>query len=173
MNRLRIGGMVIALLTLAAGGMLFTAFNHPKAAEQPLAFSHKSHAGGEQIPCLYCHIEARRSAVAGVPTVKLCMGCHASLKVTTSNPQQLQALAQLQAHWEKDQPISWVRVYNQPDHVRFSHQRHLVKGIDCEACHGPVQTMERTQEAIVWTMARCVSCHMEQKASIDCITCHK
>ena len=43
---------------------------------QPIHFSHKIHAGDNQIDCKYCHSGARTSAVAGVPSLNVCMGCH-------------------------------------------------------------------------------------------------
>ena len=44
---------------------------------QPIPFSHKHHAGEFEIDCLYCHSGTDRSRAAGVPSVELCMGCHA------------------------------------------------------------------------------------------------
>src|SRR5687768_16317837 len=44
--------------------------------DQPIAFFHSVHAGDNQIPCMYCHYTADRSPAAGVPSVKLCVGCH-------------------------------------------------------------------------------------------------
>jgi hypothetical protein len=55
----------------------------------------------------------------------------------------------------------------------FSHNRHVLKGIACKTCHGAVETMDRVQKAVILDMDRCVACHMEKKASIDCLTCHQ
>src|SRR5262245_53617117 len=43
---------------------------------QPIPFSHKHHAGLYQVDCQYCHTGTNRSAVAGVPSDEVCMGCH-------------------------------------------------------------------------------------------------
>ncbi len=47
---------------------------------QPLAFSHKLHAGDNGIHCLFCHRYAERSPVAGIPAVSFCMTCHPTLR---------------------------------------------------------------------------------------------
>jgi hypothetical protein len=166
--------VVIVLLLVAAGvGVIFlTGSGRGNAVEQPIAFSHKIHAGQNQIPCLYCHANARRSAVAGVPSVQRCMSCHRSLaadKDTADKP----GIEKLKEYWEKEEPIPWVRVYDQPDFVRFSHKRHVLKEITCETCHGPVETMDQIEAVVILNMDRCVSCHMERRASIDCWTCHR
>jgi hypothetical protein len=43
---------------------------------QPIAFSHRLHAGELQVPCLYCHSGAEKSRHAGIPAASLCMNCH-------------------------------------------------------------------------------------------------
>jgi hypothetical protein len=43
---------------------------------QPLAFSHRQHAGELQIACLYCHGGAETSRHAGTPAASVCMNCH-------------------------------------------------------------------------------------------------
>jgi len=48
----------------------------PQAPRQPILFSHVVHAGSFQIPCQYCHADARRSEYAGLPSVERCLGCH-------------------------------------------------------------------------------------------------
>ena len=48
--------------------------------EQPIYYSHKVHAGTNQISCLYCHGGAQDSKMAGVPAVNVCMNCHKSIK---------------------------------------------------------------------------------------------
>lgn len=160
-----VGGVLFLLL---AGGAAFLLTPGPeKAPEQPIAFSHKVHAGDYQIPCLYCHVSARRSAVAGIPSVQLCMGCH---KITAMDKPEVK---KLQEFWNQKRSIPWVKVYDQPDFVYFPHRPHLLKGIACQSCHGPVETMERVRQAVTLDMDRCVTCHMERKASIDCLTCHK
>jgi hypothetical protein len=164
-SRLALLGTVIVVLVAAV--LLLTASRPPVVVEQPLPFSHKLHAGENQIPCLYCHGEARRSAIAGVPAVSRCIGCHRGLKVDTP------AIQTLKAHWEHQQPIPWVKVYDQPDFVRFSHKRHVLRGITCQTCHGEVQTMEQVRETVILNMDRCVTCHLQHQASIDCLVCHK
>jgi hypothetical protein len=134
--------------------------------DQPIAFSHKIHAGDYQIPCLSCHANARRS-VAGIPSVQFCMGCH---KLTAADKPEVQ---KLKGYWDRKEPIPWIKIFYQPDFVHFSHVAHVRTGLACQTCHGEVQTMDRFRERVAITMDRCVGCHRERQASIDCVTCHK
>src|SRR5450759_5847234 len=43
---------------------------------QPIAFSHRLHAGELQVQCLYCHSGAEKSRHAGIPATNVCMNCH-------------------------------------------------------------------------------------------------
>src|SRR5512135_1887703 len=43
---------------------------------QPIAYSHRLHAGELQIQCQYCHFGADKSRHAGIPPASVCMNCH-------------------------------------------------------------------------------------------------
>lgn len=47
---------------------------------QPIKFSHKTHAGDQQIDCQYCHDGARRSKHSIIPAANTCMNCHKAIK---------------------------------------------------------------------------------------------
>ncbi|MBV6440045.1 MAG: cytochrome c class I [Haliscomenobacteraceae bacterium CHB4] len=51
--------------------------------DQPIAFSHKIHAGVNKIDCQYCHDSARRSKHSSIPGTNTCMNCHAAVKKGT------------------------------------------------------------------------------------------
>ncbi|MDH3529363.1 MAG: cytochrome c family protein [Acidobacteriota bacterium] len=155
---------------------------------QPINFSHKVHAGDNKINCLYCHSAADKSRVAGIPTAETCMNCHTKIK--PDSPEILKVAAAL----EKNEPIQWVKVNDVPDHVVFNHSRHVVAGLSCNTCHGPVETMEKISQFSSFSMGSCVSCHRTHRevilgadgrpqisaeksekklmASTDCSVCH-
>jgi hypothetical protein len=145
---------------------------------QPIAFSHALHAGQYQIECLYCHTGTDKSRMAGVPSVELCMGCHAQFGGDLEGVQTLKKL------WDEQQPIQWQQIYRLPEHVKFRHNRHISAGVDCQRCHGPVETMDKvymTNDTIWWPwllpsskpeMGWCIDCHRQNQASQDCQTCH-
>jgi predicted CXXCH cytochrome family protein len=165
-------GLWIATITVGivavVGLGIFALGSDPQAApEQPVAFSHKAHAGQNQIPCLYCHVNARRSSVAGIPSVARCMGCH---KITAAGKPEVQ---KLKGYWDRKEPIPWSKVTWMPDFVFFQHWPHVRAEIECRTCHGPVETMDRMQQVKALTMKFCVRCHRQKKASIDCATCHR
>ena len=55
------------------------------APEQPIAFSHATHAGLNQIDCQYCHDGARRSKHSIIPAANTCMNCHRAITVGTKH----------------------------------------------------------------------------------------
>ena len=137
--------------------------------QQPINFSHKIHAGDYEIPCMYCHVQARRSISAGVPSVSKCVGCHS--QVATDRPQ----IRKLMAYWENKEPIPWIKVHDLPDFVHFPHKRHVAAGVKCQTCHGPVETMAVISREAPLKMGLCLDCHKknEVKNGLDCWTCHK
>lgn len=147
--------------------ILFLFVLKQKGPIQPIAFSHKTHAGIHQIPCLYCHQYARKAAVAGIPSVEKCRNCH--IVILPFNPE----VKKLMGHWEKKELIGWIKVIDLPDHVYFTHKRHIRSGIGCAVCHGAVEQMERFYQPVNLNMGKCLECHRQSKVSIDCWTCHK
>ncbi len=134
---------------------------------QPIDFSHKIHAGDYKIACEYCHTYARRTAVAGIPSVQRCMGCH---KITArANPE----VRKLRSFWDRKESPQWIQTVWMPDFVYFEHAPHIQSKIACQTCHGPVETMPRLGSNTSLTMDRCVACHRERQASIDCAICHR
>jgi hypothetical protein len=133
---------------------------------QPLAFSHKLHAGSNGISCLYCHRYTDKSRVAGIPAVADCRACH--LYISPEAPE----IKKLMGYWDRREPVAWVRVNSLPDYVYFPHMMHIRARIDCSACHGDVAAMERISRTASLKMGWCLGCHRQHKASIDCWTCH-
>jgi hypothetical protein len=138
---------------LATGALRRVGVSQGYAPQQPIDFSHRIHAGDNQIPCLYCHFAAERSRHAGIPPLELCMNCHARLKVALAEVEKLkEAVAQRRA-------VRWVKVHNLPDFVYFNHSQHVLRGISCSACHGRIETMERVRQVSPLTMGWCIGCH--------------
>jgi len=126
------------------------------APAQPIAFSHKLHAGDNKVPCLYCHYGARTSRHAGIPSSSVCMNCHGIMEKQTVEIERFREAAQL------DKPlVAWVKVHNLPDFVYFNHSRHVLSGVTCVHCHGEVDQMTRVEQARPLTMGWCLSCHRE------------
>jgi len=168
----RKGLLVVVILALAVGASIaITNARLTAAPEQPIDYSHITHVEAG-IQCLYCHGQAPRSTVAGIPSVERCMGCH--MVIATED----ETVQQLAGYWERGEPIPWVAVNNQPDFVYFSHRPHLGASINCETCHGKVGAMEETKPDLRMDMGWCLDCHTEQEPEhvtwlVDCIACHK
>lgn len=133
---------------------------------QPLPFNHKRHTLEHKIPCEYCHSGARRSPVAGIPSLNTCIGCH-KFVATDKGPIKL-----LTERYQTNQPLKWTKVHDLPDFVRFSHQVHVLAKISCQECHGAVEQMGVASQVAPLQMGWCVECHREKKATIACLACH-
>jgi hypothetical protein len=134
---------------------------------QPIAFSHKVHAGVNQIGCLMCHVYAEQGAVAGIPSMARCAGCH---KFIDSDKPDVKTVMEAV---RKKQALEWVRVYRLQDFVFFTHERHVAAGLRCQTCHGDVETMDVLVQASPLTMGWCVDCHRARSVPAECILCHK
>ena len=134
------------------------------APKQPIAFSHKLHAGAYEIDCNYCHTGAMKGKSATIPSVNICMNCHRSVKTESPLIQQLWAAADWKpetlSFGPNQKPIEWVRIHNLPDLAYFNHQQHVVVGgIECQTCHGPIETMDVVKQYSLLTMGWCIDCH--------------
>lgn len=155
---------------------------------QPIAFSHRLHAGELQVSCLYCHSASETSRHAGIPAASTCMNCHKYITSTLGALRAEDSLAQkenrrprpvvspeltklyqalaLDPAMQRDpgktpQPIAWTRIHRLPDFSYFNHSAHVSASVSCQQCHGPVETMERVRQVADLTMGWCVNCHRD------------
>ncbi len=160
MERLR-GKLIALLIIVAVLWLLHTLYsefqkvgiNQGYEPDQPIAFSHKTHAGDNKIACLYCHFSAEKSRHAGIPPTNVCMNCHSVIK--KDSPE----IAKIYEALQKQMPIQWVKVHNLPDFVYFNHQQHVKAGVSCQDCHGPVERMTRMRQQETLSMGWCIECH--------------
>jgi hypothetical protein len=166
-------GLLAIVLVAALVLVIFFVSRSYAMTPQPLPFEHNKHVEAG-INCLYCHPGATNGAVAGLPSMAKCMGCHVS--VEPKNPADQAAIDKVIKQWESKQPVEWVKVFDQPDFVHFNHRPHLAAGVACESCHGDVSKMGYAQPYNL-NMGFCLDCHRKQspekvKRLIDCSTCH-
>ena len=102
------------------------------APVQPLPFSHKAHAGTLKLPCKMCHPSPDPGESMTFVAPAVCMQCHSAIK--TDAP----AIQKLAQYAEQGKEVPWVRVYQIPAWVNFSHRAHLEAKNTCEDCHGKV-----------------------------------
>ena len=153
---------------------------------QPIHYSHRIHAGSNGIDCNYCHSAARVGKSAGIPSVNVGMNCHKNISEvsdTTATAEYSKAfydgeIAKLYkaVGWDKDaqkytgktQPVKWVRIHNLQSFVYFNHSQHVnVAGVECQTCHGPVQTYEIQKQFAPLTMKWCVDCHRKTEVKTE------
>ena len=154
---------------------------------QPIFYSHKVHAGTNQISCLYCHGGAQDSKHANIPSVNVCMNCHMAIKeyggepITREDGTSVNGTAEIKklyqyAGWNPDlkkydkpgKPIEWIRIHNLPDHVYFNHAQHVKVGQQkCQTCHGNIQEMPEVAQFADLSMGWCINCHRETKVQFN------
>jgi nitrate reductase gamma subunit len=205
-------GLGLSLLTLAPRlwGAHLPGNHQGYEPVQPIAFSHRLHAGELHMSCLYCHADAEKGHHAGIATAGVCMNCHrfitaplrdvraefdlARQEKRPPRPVISPELAKLYAALGLDDnlqpdpaktatPIRWVKVHNLPSFAHFDHRAHVNVGVDCQRCHGPVETMERVRQVEDLSMGWCIQCHRDAdrdgvagrpvQASTDCTACHR
>jgi glucose dehydrogenase len=136
------------------------------APAQPIAFSHRLHVTTAGMKCDDCHQISADGKQMHIPNVGTCLTCHQTVMTTSPEIQKL-------ARFEKEgQQVSWVRVYQLPPFVFFSHQKHIDAKVDCTVCHGEVRNQNTMRQEKDISMASCVNCHQLRKASISCGLCH-
>jgi mono/diheme cytochrome c family protein len=151
--------------------------------EQPIYYSHKVHAGVNQINCQYCHIGTYQGKQATLPSVNVCMNCHTAINeykgepLVKENGEIVDGTAEIKKlykyagftegqPWDasKAKPIEWIRIHNLPDHVYFNHAQHVNAGqVACQQCHGEIQNMGEVKQFSDLSMGWCVNCHRETK----------
>ena len=157
-------GLAIGIILL----FLFMSFGLGSKAEQPISFNHKKHLE-QGLECDACHRFFKTQTFSGIPDLKTCLECH---KEPITKSQEEEKIRQFQ---QKKEEISWKRLYEQPDHVFFSHRRHAVLGkIPCQTCHGEIGQSEKppSKPWVKMTMSWCMDCHNKNRVTNDCSACH-
>ncbi len=184
--------LILAAGYYVYGWMMQIGIDQGYAPIQPIHYSHKIHAGDNQIECKYCHSSARVSKHSGIPSLNICMNCHKSIYEYKGNPEGPSAEDIANGYtnefytkeikklyravgWDEEnqrytgetQPVEWVRIHNLPDFAYFNHSQHVsVAGIECQTCHGPVEEMEIMYQYSPLTMGWCINCHRETKVNL-------
>jgi mono/diheme cytochrome c family protein len=178
--------LILASAYFVYGFLMQVGVDQDYAPIQPIHYSHRIHAGSNGIDCKYCHSSARVSKHSGIPSLNVCMNCHkniAEVSDTTATSEHSKAFydgeiqklykavgwdPSTQKYTGKTEPVKWVRIHNLPDHVYFNHSQHVnVAGIECQTCHGPVQTYEIQKQFAPLTMGWCIDCHRKTEVKME------
>ena len=199
----------LSVLSSQEGGAHILWNRQGYAPEQPIAFSHRLHAGELQVDCRYCHYGAEESRYAGIPAASVCMNCHkfisaplgairAEDELATSEERSPEKIVSPEIRKIYDAlalgddlkpdparetiPIEWVKIHRVPDYVYFDHRAHVGAGVQCQRCHGAIESVERVHQEESLSMGWCINCHRQVNetgvsgevvnASLDCVACH-
>ena len=163
--------LAILVAALAGAAVFIRALPAQEQIVQPIAFNHEDHVKGEEMDCTDCHA-ADESSRAGFADIRSCYECHKEVQGDEDTELQ-QAVRE---YGKARREIPWVQVTHNPGHVYFSHRAHVAfGGMKCEDCHGDMgarTTPPTTPDRGLKSMDRCISCHRERNASLECISCH-
>ena len=135
----------------------------PPTSSSGLIFDHVLHVDENEMACDDCH-GGVESSVTGLdnllPDMDVCADCH-----DVDDDDECAT-----CHTNADDPEGSVYItkYSQ----KFSHEKHLVGGFECQACHAAVLVETPTEESSLPTMLNCQDCHEMESASLECATCH-
>lgn len=168
---------IIFLGTVGWKGMWNTGVHTGYQPVQPIKFSHQLHAGVNKINCQYCHSGAFTSKNASIPSLNVCMNCHNYVTASEkydgkTSPEIMKIYSALdynqdtKVYGNNTKPVEWIRIHNLPDLAYFNHSQHVsVAGVECQKCHGPIETMEEVYQYSPLTMKWCINCHKETEVN--------
>ena len=178
-NKLFVGFFIaIVVLKFAFDAMMGVGVTTNYQPEQPIAFSHKIHAGDNSIDCNYCHTSARTSKHSAIPSANVCMNCHANIvSGPTTGTAEIQKIydaigydpdSRTYIPGYEQKPIEWVRIHNLPDLAYFNHSQHVTVGqLECQDCHGVIEEMDVVKQSSPLTMGWCIECHRETEVKME------
>jgi len=143
--------------------------NSTEKITQPIAYNHSIHVSEAGLYCTDCHVGAETKIQATLPSIKRCQTCHSEMQGESKEEAKV-----VEAVTNKEE-IPWNRIYTLPEHVFFSHRRHVTSGkIPCSDCHGDVEKLTKPadHQLVPIQMKRCMNCHDQKSISNDCLTCH-
>ncbi|RMG19845.1 MAG: hypothetical protein D6729_04225 [Deltaproteobacteria bacterium] len=164
-----VAGVVFGLLlVLVCAGWLGM---QDRGVVQPFPYNHAVHTA--KAKCVLCHRGVRSGAHAGLPDLTICAQCHATAPGKHPSAEQ-------KALWKKvvdgKEVPPWQRLYRLPEHVYFSHRRHVqIGGLACETCHGDMGKQRQPPRRALrkLKMRNCLGCHEEKHVTQDCTACHR
>lgn len=160
--------LVAGIACLMLLGWAIMGASGSSAGGQPIAFNHRLHkeAGAE---CIDCHRFFQTQRFAGKPSLQDCLECHE--EPMTENPEE----AKIREYAAENKEIPWKKLSRMPDHVFFTHRRHVVGAtIQCETCHGKIGDTIQPPSKLLKTLSMndCMDCHRKNRANNDCLACH-
>jgi len=160
---------VKALGTLTAGLCLFAFLFQARlpavvpAPDITLNFNHAYHVLEEELECDTCHGGAETSSAGQdnlLPSMEVCGDCH-----DIEDEDECAT-----CHMDPDDPEEVPRIQDYSQ--KFSHERHVTAGLECQDCHEAVALKEEVGEYLLPGMLECQDCHDRKNASLECESCH-
>lgn len=155
--------LIVAFLSITTGWFVFSK-GKPDERKDIIKFSHKYHQMEIETSCTDCHAKASESTLASdnlLTTKEECAECH---DVEDEENCTL-------CHYENE--VTRVAFENPQRELVFSHKFHIEDAeLACETCHGNLNEVDFANAKSMPDMEDCSTCHNNQQATLECVTCH-
>ncbi len=166
----------VAVPAVAAAMALRAFHGRLPDAIQPFPFNHRVHVAAK-VECLACHAGVVDADEDRVPKLAKCLSCHPEGSDDKPDKRLLRTLA------ASGKPVVWTPLTRVPDHVFFSHARHVdVAGLECLDCHDDIPNVTSPPLFLTsMSMDRCIACHEKhadnpaalRATRVNCADCHR
>ena len=132
--------MKFFLLGLAIGFLLLFLFisfllAQKRSSLSPSTTRSISNRGWDVTPVIEYY---KTQTFSGMPDIAVCLECHKEPVTQSPEEEKIRQFA------KRGEAIPWKQIYHEPDHVFYSHRRHVVLGkIECQTCHGEIGQSEK------------------------------
>ena len=128
-----------------------------------IKFTHTFHLKDAGAECVDCHHTAKASKLSSDNL----LGDHESCK--SCHEDQLSNKCDF-CHIDPDNIVA---IPNPKRDLTFSHEQHASKqNIKCETCHADLESATYATSENMPSMTKCINCHTEKKAPVECAACH-
>jgi hypothetical protein len=163
-GRYFIFGLTLLAAVVVASGMKSPISKKVRAEDHSkyLKFSHRLHVTDLDVACEDCHVGAKASKFSADNLLgehTSCQSCH---------EEQLSS----DCAFCHATPNNIVPIVQPERELIFSHEEHIEYGVSCQTCHTGLGDVDYATAKNMPAMTTCTSCHVEQKVSINCESCH-
>lgn len=148
---------------------------------QPIKFSHKLHAGMNQVDCQYCHSGADQSKHSNIPSANVCMNCHKGVQQGPQHGRKEITKIYAAIGWNPSK-LSFIENYEEMpvEEARALYSKWLNDDTEKEYTEGDVdEVLAQVQEPIEWVRIHNLPDHVYFNHSqhvtagqVECQTCH-
>jgi len=158
-----VGCIATSLFLVGGAGIIFSNQTE-KQAKDVIKFSHKFHVVELEISCVDCHVQAEASENSAdnlLSSKDACAECH-----ETETEENCKV-----CHFDDEE--TWQALPVKKIIIEFNHKFHISTAeLVCVDCHANLDKVDFADKGSMPAKKDCAVCHNNEKASLECSTCH-